>query len=220
MIHLPKSEPAPACLEIEKAKASGSYNCGDVLERLQTDFKNKCYLCEYKAPTSINTEHFIAHKGNPDLKFDWKNLFYCCAHCNNTKLDKYDDILNCTLDAEIERRIKYEMRPIPKEKVKISALENDPQVHNTVRLLDEIYNGTTPLKLIEAANLRTHLLKEIREFLELLFEFDDDGYDPDEKEYFRRKILQHLKPNSNFTAFKRWIIRDSETFATEFHQFI
>jgi hypothetical protein len=44
MIYQPKSQPAPACLEAEKAKKNGNYNCGDVLDRLKTDFKNKCYI--------------------------------------------------------------------------------------------------------------------------------------------------------------------------------
>jgi 5-methylcytosine-specific restriction endonuclease McrA len=80
-----------------------------VLNRIQTDFRNKCYLCEFKAPTNINTEHFFPHKGNVDLKFDWNNLFYCCGHCNNTKGDRpeFDEILNCTIEAdEIESKIR------------------------------------------------------------------------------------------------------------------
>ena len=44
MIHLPKSQPAPVSLATEKTKASGRYNCEDVLLQIQTDFKNKCYL--------------------------------------------------------------------------------------------------------------------------------------------------------------------------------
>ena len=32
MIYLPKSQPAPICLAEEKKKASGNYNCGDVLK--------------------------------------------------------------------------------------------------------------------------------------------------------------------------------------------
>ena len=41
MIYLEKSQPAPECLVSEKAKASGDYKCGDTLNRIKDDFKNK-----------------------------------------------------------------------------------------------------------------------------------------------------------------------------------
>ena len=64
MIHLPKSQPAPVSLATEKTKASGRYNCEDVLLQIQTDFKNKCYICESKEPKAINVEHFVPHRGD------------------------------------------------------------------------------------------------------------------------------------------------------------
>jgi uncharacterized protein (TIGR02646 family) len=224
MIYLPKSNPAPTCLDLEKTKKSGDYNCGDVLERLQDDFKNKCYLCEDKEPHSINTEHFKPKKRYPDLKFDWNNLFYCCSHCNNIKLDKieYDEILNCTVEADaVDTKIKYEIKPYPKEKAIITAIEVSEKVNNTIKLLDEVYNGTTVQKKIESANLRSKLLSEIREFQDLLFKYVDDGYDEDEKAEIKNEIIRHhLKPTSNFTAFKRWVIRENSFFNAEFAGYI
>ena len=96
MINIKKSEHPPKCLSEEKKKANGDYKCGEVLDRLKEDFHNKCYLCEEKEPSTINVEHFIPHQGNKDLKFDWKNLFWACGHCNNTKLAKYKNIIDCT----------------------------------------------------------------------------------------------------------------------------
>ena len=109
MVYLEKSQPAPESLVTEKTKASGKYNKEDVLERLVLDFKNKCYICEYQQP-SVQVEHFIPHKGNVDLKFDWDNLFFACGHCNGTKLAKleYNDILNCTKKShDVENFLKY-----------------------------------------------------------------------------------------------------------------
>ncbi len=97
MLFFAKSQPAPECLAHERTKPSGDYKCGDVLTRLQDDFKHKCYICEAQ-PTSINVEHFRPHKGDRDLMFDWNNLYWACTHCNNTKLAKYTDILDCTTD--------------------------------------------------------------------------------------------------------------------------
>ncbi len=43
MVNFSKSQPAPECLALEKAKANGTYRCGDVLSRLVNDFHNRCY---------------------------------------------------------------------------------------------------------------------------------------------------------------------------------
>lgn len=223
MIFNAKTQPAPPCLAVERAKANGNYNCDGVLSQNKGDFRNKCYVCEDKEPHSINTEHFIPHRGDQDLKFDWNNLFYCCSHCNSTKGDKrkFDSILNCTVQADgVDTRIKYHIDPWPKEKAEIAGLADDTRVSNTVDLLREVYNGTTELKQIESANLRSKLLREIREFQNLLVEFYEDGYTPDEREPIRAKIIRHLRPTSNFTAFKKWIIRDNEVMSVDFAEFI
>lgn len=219
MIYNTKTQPAPACLAIEEAKANGTYNCEGVLAQNKIDFRNKCYLCEDKEPHSINTEHFTPHRGDKDLKFAWSNLFYCCSHCNNTKLDKvkYDAILNCTVQADaVETNIKYHINPFPMEKAVITPMINDIRVSNTVDLLHEVYNGTTILKKIESANLRSKLLKEIRDFQSLLFEFYDDTFNDEERVEIKNKIVRQLRPTSNFTAFKKWVLRDNEVLTIEF----
>lgn len=219
MIYLPKSQPAPACLEVEKKKAAWNYNCGSVLETLRNDFKNKCYLCEFKAPVSINTEHFVPHRKDRDLAFDWNNLFYCCAHCNNTKLAKpeYDNILKCTVAEDgVDTKIRYHINPWPGEKAEFQAVEDTERVNNTVALLREVYNGKTVLKTIEAANLRDALLKEVRKFQDLIFEYFDNSFSEEDKEYLKQKIARELNSASAFTAFKRWIVRDSVTLNGEF----
>lgn len=220
MIYLPKSQPAPACLAEEKLKSSGSYNCGDVLQRLQTDFKNKCYICEEKEISSINIEHFVPHKGDKDLKFDWNNLFFACGHCNNTKLAGFDNILDCTQTNEVETNIKYLMKPLPKELVELQTLTTDAKTLQTSQLLERVYNGHTTNKIMEAANLRSKLLKEIRKFNDLLFDYVDDTYSVEEKENFKRDITGAISDASNFAAFKRWIIRDNAYFYAEFRDYL
>ena len=176
MLFFEKSRPAPACPEIEKNKANGE--CGDVLPRLKNDFKNKCYICEQKEQTSINVEHFIPHKGDSELKFSWNNLFWSCAHCNNIKSDKYDNILNCTdINDNIEHRLKYIFKPFPFEKVEIQLIDEDDKSRNTRELLLKVYNGHTPLKKIEASNIRKKLLKEIKSFQENLIDYFNDTID-------------------------------------------
>jgi len=218
MVHFEKSMPAPDCLVIEKAKANGNYNCGQVLERIKDDFKNKCYICEYKEPESINIEHFRPHQGDNDLKFSWDNLFFSCAHCNNIKLASYNNILDCTKAEEnVDTDLKYIFKPFPFEHVKIESLKDNNEVNTTKNLLMAVYNGTTKLKKLESANLRNSLLEDIMKFQQLLkdyFEVSED--DNDGKEYFRIKIRNEIGNSSNFTAFKRWIIWDNEKLNEEF----
>jgi len=220
MVYFEKSNPAPVCLEVEKAKANGDYKCDNVLEKIKTDFKNKCYICNYKEPVTINVEHFRPHKGDKNLKFQWENLFWSCGHCNNIKLDNYDDIIDCTvIDEDIENRIKIMMRPYPKETVFIEALDQNQSTISTSELLNAVFNGTTKLKTIEASNLRNKVLEDISEFQQYLINYYKDGFEPEDKANFLANIKRHLKKSSNFTAFKRWIIRENEVMREEFEQY-
>lgn len=219
MVYLKKSQPAPDCLEIEKAKANGDYKCAIVLERIKNDFKNKCYVCEYKEPMAINVEHFRPHQGDINLKFDWNNLFWSCSHCNNTKLANYNNILNCTDNThDIENKLKYIFKPFPYEQVQIIELDNSPETLMTRDLLTAVYNGTTKLKTIESANLRNKLLEEIMDFQRHLCEYFKDTNSQDDKDFFLRKIRGHIHRGSNFTAFKRWIILENKKLKDEFEK--
>lgn len=226
MINIEKSSPPPQCLEKEKNKAGGDYKCGDVLERLVRDFHGKCYLCENKEPHNIEVDHFLPHRGDKDLKFDWDNLFLSCGHCNNTKGCKFDNILNCTNpEHDVENWIKYEVKPFPDEKVKITALRDDELVNNTVQLLVEIFNGTTPLKVIESSNIRKTLLKDILDFQKQLRKYVEcdkkniEDKSDEEREKYSRRIKKHLTGSSAFTAFKRWIVKENPVFREIFERY-
>ncbi len=225
MINVTKSQPAPACLEAEKAKNNGTYLCGDVFERIHADFHGKCYICEHSKPTKINVEHFKPHyQGkNLDRKFDWNNLFYACAHCNGIKSSDETEYLNCTYsEHKITDWIHFDIKPFPKELVKISALKDDELVKNTVFLLNQVYNYQyaeskfTPTK--EAANnLRKILITEIKSFVRLLEKYFEDLTDESDKIVLKRKILKHVKnPKSPFLAFKLRIIQDNYEYRKEF----
>lgn len=220
MVYFEKSLATPESLGIEKQKNNGKYNCGDVLLQLQTDFKNKCYLCERKAPASLNVEHFVAHKGNKDLKFDWKNLFWSCVHCNNTKLANYNNILNCTnIKDNVENALFYHMPPYPKELVNIEILKPSQKADLTQELLLKIYNGSTPLKILEAANIRNTLLDDICDFQNALLEYYNTDNDDETCKTFLVEIQRHLRRSSNFTAFKRWIVKKNPKLKQDLEQY-
>ena len=223
MIFFEKTKPGPAALLIESAKSSGSYRLEEVYSMLKADFKNKCYLCEIAASTSINIEHFVPHRGDLAKKFDWDNLFLACVHCNSTKHDKpeFDDILNCTIatdEAELAIRHTFE-KDLFWEKLRFEPMRPSQRVANTIALLDEIHNGTTAGKRLEADNLRMHIFKELKRFSLLLERFlaSDNA---DEKADCHGRLARKLSNESPFTAFKRWIIRDDAGLMLEFQDFL
>jgi uncharacterized protein (TIGR02646 family) len=210
MIYFQKSQPAPKSLTSEKAKKNGTYRTNEVIERLSADFKNKCYICELKS-TTLQIEHFKPHRNNVNLMFDWNNLFWACGHCNNIKGDNllYDNILNCTDKThDIENKLKFIFQPFAAERVEIQVIDNSETTKNTQKLLFAVYNGTTIQKEKESINLLDFLLSEFDKFNGFLL-----GYlkseNEDTKKYYSEKIKLELDGSSNFTAFKRWEIREN-----------
>lgn len=225
MINIVKSQPAPLCLADEVKKANGDYKCGDVVIRIRNDFFNKCYICETKAPTTINVEHFKPHKSGKLklLKFDWNNLFYVCAHCNNTKLAKpqYDDILDCTKSINwIVDLIEHIFDPLKSDSPDFVAHTQTSKVLNTVELLEEVYGGNTVVKKIEAINIINQLTQEMNAFVHFVTGYLKSGDYPQQKRDFRDLIIERLKPDSPFTAFKIWVIKNSPKLLEEFRQYL
>ena len=77
MVKVERSFPAPVSLTVEKEKTNGSYNKPDVVERLISDFNNKCYICEIDKLQDPQVEHLKPHFDGKykELRFDWNNLF-------------------------------------------------------------------------------------------------------------------------------------------------
>lgn len=222
MINIVKSQPAPLCLSVEREKAYGDYKCGEVIKRLIEDFHNKCYICEEKEPSTINVEHLKPHREDKHLKFDWNNLFLSCGHCNNVKLAKYDNIIDCTDSTRnILELIRFEIKPFPKEKAYITALSSDNDVINTTNLLNEVYNGTTNLKRFEGINIRNKLIRELISFQGILHDyFDEPGLSIPDKTDLKNKIKRRLSPKAPFTAFKIWVIKNNDELFEEFGSLI
>lgn len=209
MVYFEKSQPSPV--------KGRNHNTSMIIESLEHDFENKCYICEEKAPQNINVEHFISHQENEILKYNWNNLFLSCRHCNDIKSTDYDNLLNCTISIEnVDTALHYKIQPFPKEKVKIQVIRPSLKATKTKELIEKCFNGEhTAQKKLESSNLRDLLLKEIRKFQELLFDYDEN-----KDEYFLIKIKYELSNKSSFTAFKRWIIRDNNYLKNEFKQYI
>ncbi|WP_368243913.1 HNH endonuclease [Clostridium tertium] len=216
MISIEK-KPVPTDLE-KLVRDTKNYRHQVVVERIRSNFNNKCYLCEIKESTSINIEHFIPHRGNDKLKYDWNNLYFACSHCNGIKGDRYDNILD-PLSDDIESVINFNMDAIPMAKVIIQSNSSNEKVSNTVMLLDEIYNKSSKLAGVrteESRNLRSKLLKELRNFQDSLYIYYDEDELEEDREKSRKEIIKHLRSKSQFTAFKRCLIRGNEVIFEEF----
>jgi hypothetical protein len=223
VINITKSKTIPSSLAVEKAKPSSiNYRSEDVIEQLKTDFHNKCYLCEDYAPSTINVEHFVPHRGDRNLMFDWFNLFYACGHCNNLKGAIYDNILNCTEPSDkILDWIQFNIYPYPKEKVSIQSRNPDIKVQNTVELLLKVYNGeNTGLKTVEGENIRERLIDEMVKFTKRLRKYYKPTVSIEDKKRNRKKICEMLSPKSPFTAFKIWAIKENPILLEEFKEYL
>ncbi|WP_404989141.1 HNH endonuclease [Clostridium culturomicium] len=207
--------------ELEKlVKDSKNYRYQKVVEKIKNDFNNKCYLCEIKESTSINVEHFIPHRDDEELKFKWSNLYFACSHCNGIKGYRYDDILDPLTD-DIELKIQCLMDLVPMAKVDIVALKNDIKTENTVKLLDEIFNKDSDIAGVrteESRNLRKKVLDELRSFTNALnvYYFEEDF--EEDRIQARKEIIKHLRCKSQFTAFKRSLVRRNELIYEEFKE--
>ena len=130
-----------AVVDLKKAKQVGStYNTESVNLALREVFYGKCYICENKDVTSCQIEHLISHHENKELKYDWENLFWACAHCNNTKADRYEPILDCTKES-VEKLIAFRKKGYfgEDEKLEFTALQKNEAVKNTIALLEAVY---------------------------------------------------------------------------------
>ncbi len=177
-------------------------------------FHGKCYICENKDITSCQIEHLIPHRGNVELKYDWNNLFWSCAHCNNIKLAKCEPILDCTKE-EVDKLIAFRKNGYfgTDEKLEFIPLCESKAVNNTVLLLQDAYYGTTPQKKVEAKVIRKHLRDELHEFKDFIREYQEaEGED---KTDLICSIKMKLKENAPFAAFKRWLIKDNANYFPE-----
>ena len=224
MIKIIRKQTSPLCLEDEKLKNNGKYNCGDVIEKLEKDFYGKCYLCESNQ-FSINVEHFTPHKKNKDLKFDWNNLFFACSHCNNIKLAKYDNILNCTDNINIEEYLYYNSDSVlfPKYEINITInqeFNSCAKTKQSAELLNKIYNGHTDLKIKDAEKLKDNLLEHLTKFQSKLLKYTKSKFNPNKQKRYKKKIIDELHNSSHFCAFKRYIIKNNNELNKEFKKYM
>lgn len=182
-------------------------------------FYGKCYICERKGLEAIEIEHLVPHKDDLDLKYDWNNLFLACRHCNNTKGAKYDPVLDCTRD-DVDKKIAFRKTGYfgTDEKYVFDILDETKETVNTKRLLEDVFYGLTPQKEMESKILRKALRKELSKFKNQVREYKEA--EEWEKDDLKCLMKRELSAASEFTAFKRWLIRDHKELFPELNTYI
>jgi hypothetical protein len=205
VIYIKKSDGDELASLLEEAKNKDKaevYRSGPVYEQIKTDFHEKCYLCENNELMSIQIEHFEPHKNDLSRKYDWKNLFYSCGHCNNLKGAEFWPLLNCTdPNDKIWESIEIRFIPFPKTDVEILLTPVCPKKEegeNTRLFLEKALAGksTTAMKTDQAANLRKKMLRAYNNF----------SADIEKKDIEAVKIA--ISEKSPFAGMLRWYLKN------------
>ncbi|WP_298139241.1 hypothetical protein [Flavobacterium sp.] len=210
MINIVKSNNIPECLSETK-----DHKC--CVKQVEKEFFGKCYICENKKLTDIETEHF-----NPDkaLKLDWNNLFYSCGHCNGIKSNKYIGMLNCNdFSTIITDVIRFEFNPIPKETPNFVSLKNDNSVFTTIDLLNNVHNSNTDTRNLEANNLNELICDELIALTKKINKFYKAN-SPEKKAKIKFDISDMLHISSKFLAFKIWLIKSNPNRLNDFRDIL
>jgi len=211
-------------VKINRTPAPDKYNIySDVfLEILIKDCHDKCYICEQTDFTDAEKEHIIAHlNGDSDLKNDWNNILLCCSHCNGVK--GTERIIDCTkTDPEKYIELRYENNGFQFEEdilVEIKDKNNFIEfLHETVAILRRVYNSNKPaLTKHNSKTLRSKVNKKLAEFRKRLYTYISETDNILKNRYFD-KIKKLIHVNTQFSAFKRQIIKDSDFLYRDFKE--
>lgn len=208
MVKVERSSPAPESLATEKLKSNGSYNKPDVVERLSTDFHNKCYICELNDLQDPQVEHLRPHFNGKDInrKFDWNNLFWSCGHCNGIKNQrKYDETIIDCCNSDPEERIYFRLHDGKTDITAVDSADYDAQM--TAELVTEVFNITNSgMRIYKSAFRFSELNKEMNKLYDTL---DELSKKPNSI-FVKKKLQALIRRESRFAAFKRCYIRENK----------
>lgn len=184
----------------------------DVVSSLRKIFHDKCYICETKDPLSLNVEHFFAHQDDEEKKFEWSNLFFACARCNNLKRHYFNNLINCTdPDVDALRLIRHSppITPFTKEVV-IEAMDGSAQVQETARLIRRVFNeDNTGNKEVSGTYLRKRVYRRYAKLVEYMNIYINEDSLAHEKLDSVARIRNLMSVTQEYSAFLRWAILDS-----------
>ena len=104
------------------------------------------------------------------------------------------------------------------QEIFLEALDENIETKNTLELLIDVYYGRTPQKKAEAKLICCEIRRQLLQFMADISEYLETE-DPEDKQDLFLKIKRELKNNSEYTAFKRWIILDHKEICGDFLPF-
>lgn len=206
---------------LNEAKIKEKSYAGDVVvQALHEAFYSKCYLCENRYPSAYHIDHFKPKSKHPELKYAWNNLFLACSHCNMIKGSSDDELLDCNNDS-VDEFISFRVNGVYRDEnyvcLQACQQDNNAVINNTIALLNNIYRGTTTQNEFAAYNLRHNLADSLYCFNNLLEDYDSS--EDDDKQDVALAVKEELKDSAPFAAFKRWLIRDNESYSCFLNDF-
>lgn len=212
MIRVKKSLSAPNSLQCSNP---AKYNGQDVQVALYIDQNGKCYLCEQLTRQNYDIEHLKPKSKYPNLEFDWQNLLLICPNCNKKKSSGFENLINPiseNIEEIIEHRIDYSTKNYP---VVFQSEYDSLNVKETINLLNKLFNGVNKLRDCRTESLFKDLNSRLNTFTKLLLEYQFSR--SDEK---KQTIIDYLKIDKEYLAFKYWIIKDNSSLNNEFKEYM
>ncbi|EOW6560102.1 hypothetical protein ACOZYI_002712 [Cronobacter dublinensis] len=204
MFNVIRTEEAPPSLEKQNR-----YDGQDVFDKLKEIFHDKCYICETKSPQDVNVEHFEAHMGDVQKKFNWNNLYFVCSRCNNIKGDRYNNLIDCCNKEDDVYRALQLLPPYTPfgEKIIVKARVDNEKVKTTVELLDKVYNGKTSVnKSVSGEFLREKIFENLNLLMDLVRKWHCVTSFPEEKEDALERMKLLIRPDAAYSAFMRDVL--------------
>ena len=207
MIRVAKNVVVPPSLLVV---GNTKHNHQDVQKQLIEDHNEKCYVCERKCVTDYEIEHLLSTFNNPGLSTEWNNLFLSCRYCNGKKLHLFDNILNPSLH-NIEEIIQCNHLAASKSVSFESSGLQTPQVDETIRFLDRIFNGTGKMRVIKEERFYEYYLSRIVHFQSVI-----DKYISTKSDLDKNIVIEELEIKQEFLAFKYHILKQRKDLFEEF----
>lgn len=210
MIRLRKDSNVPDSLLKDNCN---SYSEEDVQKQIDIDHDGKCYICEKIVNNDFQIEHLKPKNKYLELKYEWTNLLLACPFCNQRKSSGFDDILN-PLDENIECIVSHGVDFV-NGKIDLSSDRNDAATLNTINLIERLFNGKAGLRKLKEEKLYQYFAIHIRLFLRVVNKFIVDSSDVN-----KNLVIDYLKIDKEFLAFKYYIIVCSDNLFDVFHDYI
>jgi len=217
---------------IDESKYNDCYKNDDTKEALGVMYNYKCVYCEQRLgrDSSFHVEHYRPKSRYYWIAYSWDNLLYCCAKCNSSKGTKFET-MKVSIVAPTDEDLKN-IHSLTKEYNKLEKPKLiNPEVENIEKDIEFFDNGFIYSEnervqyTIDSCNLNRDSI--LNERAKLFNDFFKKKYLRKLREYQVTKNKDYLiqmkglledfiedskDKESDFLAFRRWIVKSRKEF--------